>query len=86
MATQEWAVQATLLEKGEVAACPNEPNGDSHGSSVAISGSTVVIGADGGSTGQAFVFRRSGTTWSRQAELTGPRCRGGTGLEREWRP
>jgi hypothetical protein len=39
---------------------------------VAISGSTAVIGADGALMGKAFVFTRSGTTWSRQAELTDP--------------
>jgi hypothetical protein len=67
---QKWAAQATLLPTGEVAACPNEPPYDL-GSSVAISGSTVVIGADAGPNA-AFVFTRSGTTWSRQAELTDP--------------
>jgi hypothetical protein len=67
---QKWAVQATLLPTGEVAACPNEPS-DGLGSSAAISGSTVLIGADYGPT-EAFVFTRSGTTWSRQAKLTDP--------------
>jgi hypothetical protein len=72
---QKWTVQATLLPKGEVAACPNEPPYDL-GSSVAISGSTVVIGADYGRTGAAFVYTRSGTTWSRQAKLTDPHSSG----------
>jgi hypothetical protein len=69
---QKWTVQAALVETGETAACPAEPS-DSFGSSVAISGSTVLIGAGDEPTGQAFVFTRSGTTWSRQAELTDPR-------------
>jgi hypothetical protein len=73
---QKWTVQATLLETGAAAACPAEPS-NSFGSSVAISGSTVLIGAGDGPTGQAFVFTRSGTTWSRQAELTDPHSAGG---------
>jgi hypothetical protein len=43
---------------------------------VAISGSTVVVGApgtpDGSFAGEAYVFTRSGTTWSQQAKLTEP--------------
>jgi nucleoside-specific outer membrane channel protein Tsx len=46
-------------------------SGDDFGSSVAISGSTAVVGADTpNATGAAYVFVRSGTTWSQQAELT----------------
>ena len=49
--------------------------GDSFGRSVAISGDTVVIGShqdDDGDpdSGSAYVFVRSGTTWSQQAKLT----------------
>jgi hypothetical protein len=69
---QKWTVQATLIQTGAAAACSSETNGDGFGSSVAISGSTVVIGADGALIGEAFVFTRSGATWSRQAELTDP--------------
>ncbi|MCZ6739421.1 MAG: PKD domain-containing protein [Actinobacteria bacterium] len=48
---------------------------DRFGVSVAISGDTVVVGAvfddDAGlSSGSAYVFVRSGTTWSEQAKLT----------------
>ena len=39
------------------------------GQSVAVSGNTVVAGAP--STGAAYVFTRSGSTWSQQAKLTG---------------
>ncbi len=44
----------------------------SFGNSVAISGDTVVIGAGGSSSeiGAAYVFVRSGTTWTQQAKLT----------------
>ena len=45
---------------------------DKFGLSVAISGSTAVVGADGknSGTGAAYVFMRSGTAWSQQAKLT----------------
>jgi hypothetical protein len=39
------------------------------GSSVAISGDTVVVGAPGASS--TYVFVRSGTTWTQQAKLVG---------------
>ena len=48
----------------------NTGAGDAFGYSVAVSGDTVVVGApwkDG--TGAAFVFVRSGTTWTQQAYL-----------------
>jgi FG-GAP repeat len=53
--------------------------GDQLGNSVAISGSTAVVGAWGknGGTGAAYVFVRSGTTWSEQAELTASDGAGG---------
>ncbi|TLM72285.1 MAG: tandem-95 repeat protein, partial [Actinobacteria bacterium] len=49
--------------------------GDWFGSSVAVSGDTAVIGAwrdddKGTDSGSAYVFTRSGTTWSQQAKLT----------------
>jgi len=50
--------------------------GDFFGSSVAISGDTALIGAfrddtaAGTDSGSAYVFTRSGTTWSQQAKLT----------------
>jgi len=50
--------------------------GDLFGSSVAISGSTVIVGAPGHTVGSnthqgtAYVFVESGGTWSQQAELT----------------
>ncbi len=49
---------------------------DQFGNSVSISGDTVVVGANfhsvtpNASEGSAYVFTRSGTTWSQQAELT----------------
>ena len=50
--------------------------GDRFGYSVAISGDTVVVGAAydnvgaNGNQGSAYVFVRSGTSWSQQAQLT----------------
>jgi len=47
---------------------------DWFGMAVAIDGDTVVVGApdDGPSVGSAYVFTRSGDTWSQQAKITGP--------------
>jgi len=47
-------------------------DGDALGSAVALSGDTALVAAHGRSTfaGAAYVFTRSGTTWSQQAELT----------------
>jgi uncharacterized protein (DUF2345 family) len=59
-----WKQQAKLSASDGAA-------GDVFGSSVAISGSTAVIGArSANSVGAAYVFVRSGTTWSQQAKLT----------------
>jgi|GEM_PF-1346552 len=60
-----WTQQAELTAS-------DRANGDYFGSSVAISGSTVVVGAQyhNNSAGAAYVFVQSGTTWSQQAELT----------------
>jgi hypothetical protein len=60
-----WSQQAELTASDATA-------GDEFGQSVAINGSTVVIGAysKNSFTGAAYVFARSGTTWSQQAELT----------------
>jgi hypothetical protein len=64
-----WSEQAKLTA-GDGAA------NDLFGHSVAVSGDTAVVGALGddiganSSQGSAFVFTRSGTTWSQQAKLT----------------
>ncbi|MDQ6602554.1 MAG: FG-GAP repeat protein [Chloroflexota bacterium] len=44
---------------------------DQFGKSVAVSGDTVVVGAHGKNkfTGAAYIFTRSGTTWSQQQKL-----------------
>ena len=64
----DWTQQAQLIASDGAAS-------DYFGGSVAISGDTVVVGAygdDGGDAGQgsAYVFARSGTTWTEQAKLT----------------
>jgi hypothetical protein len=62
-----WSQQAKLTA-ADVAA------DNQFGSSVALSGDTVVIGAHldsdaGSSSGSAYVFARTGTTWTQQAKL-----------------
>ena len=49
-------------------------NGDNFGCSVDISGDTIIVGADrhpedDGRPGSAFIFQRSGTTWTQEATL-----------------
>ncbi len=47
--------------------------GDDAGTSVAIDGDTALVGADGVGpffTGAAYVFTRSGTTWTQEQKLT----------------
>jgi hypothetical protein len=63
-----WVFEATLTATGGAA-------GDQFGYSVAISGDTAIVGAavdDVGANnnqGSAYVFTRSGTTWTQQAQL-----------------
>ncbi len=51
----------------------NDPLGDSFGDSVAISGTTIVVGAElkDYGAGRAYVFENSGSAWRQTAELTG---------------
>jgi hypothetical protein len=64
-----WAEQAKLTAS-------DAAENDELGTSVAVSGDTVVVGADGDETpagaaaGSAYVFVRSGVTWAEQAKLT----------------
>ena len=60
-----WSQEARLIPSDGVV-------GDYFGQSVAISGSTLLVGAryKNSETGAAYVFVRSGTTWSQQTELT----------------
>ena len=62
-----WAEQAKLVA--------SDAAGDHFGNSVSLSGDTAVVGAphddDAGSeSGSAYVFVRSGTTWTEEAKLT----------------
>ncbi len=58
-----WSQQAYLKAS-------NTESRDFFGTSVAVSGDTVVVGAElEGSSGAAYIFTRSGTTWSQQAYL-----------------
>jgi hypothetical protein len=64
-----WTQQAKLTGSTVV-------SGDEFGYSVAISGDTIVVGAraesstDDAYNGDAYVFTRSGTTWSQQAKFS----------------
>jgi hypothetical protein len=63
-----WSQQAKLTASDAAAL-------DRFGNSVALSGDTAVVGAQGNDdagteSGSAYVFTRSGTTWSQQAKLT----------------
>ncbi len=63
-----WSQQAKLTSA-------DAAGGDQFGESVAIDGDTVVVGArfdddNGGDSGSAYVFVRSGATWAQQAKLT----------------
>ncbi|MEY3230158.1 MAG: hypothetical protein RL689_245, partial [Planctomycetota bacterium] len=64
-----WIQQAQLTATGGV-------TGDIFGISVSISGNTAIVGAPlrnvgaNASQGTAYVFTRSGSTWSQQAQLT----------------
>src|SRR5215468_5026307 len=59
-----WSEQAKLTPS-------DGAGGDHFGFLLAISGNTVVVGAPGhaAGAGQAYVYVRSGTTWSEQAKL-----------------
>ena len=62
-----WSQQAKI-QSSDIAA------GDKFGSSVSIEGDTVVVGADregagGGNAGAAYVFTRSGTSWTEAKKL-----------------
>ena len=55
--------------------------GDYFGSSVALSGSTALVGAAGHNrTGAAYVFNGAGGTWTQQAELTASDAATGDGF------
>jgi uncharacterized protein (TIGR03437 family) len=59
-----WTQQAKLTPA-------DAAGGDQFGASVSLSGTTAVAGAAGksGSTGAAYVFINSGTSWTQQAKL-----------------
>jgi len=59
----KWSQQAELT-------AADAASGNQFGYSVAMSGSTAVIGSPDSSAGSAYAFVRLGTTWSQQAEMT----------------
>jgi hypothetical protein len=76
---------STWMEQAELVA-PDAGARDGFGSSAAIWGDTVVVGAQwddhagGLDAGSAYVFVRAGTTWSLQAKLTDSEAGAGDGF------
>ncbi len=74
-----WTLQQELT-------AADAAGGDAFGGSVAVSGSTIVIGAPGktclagAKCGAAYVFVWSGATWSQQQELTAADAGAGDGF------
>jgi len=66
-----WSQQAELND-------PDAASGDDFGFAVSLSGDTALVGTPGttldgqGAAGAAYVYTRSGTTWSQQTELNDP--------------
>jgi len=66
-----WTLQSTLIASDGLAS-------DFFGFSVGLSGDVAIVGAHGDDTGTnssqgaAYIFRRSGTTWSQEQKLTDP--------------
>ena len=66
-----WVFEATLTAS-------NGAPGDNFGVSVALFGNTAIVGADQDDVGanfdqgSAYVFTRTGNTWTQQAQLTAP--------------
>ena len=70
-----WVLQAELIAS-------DAASNDYFGWSVSVSGDTAVVGAagdkwEGGNSGSAYIFTRSGSTWTEQAKLTASDAAGG---------
>jgi hypothetical protein len=69
-----WTRSGTTWTQQQRLTASDKATGDEFGSSVAIDGDTCVVGAwnedaGGSNAGAAYVFTRSGTTWSQQQKL-----------------
>jgi FG-GAP repeat protein len=69
------SIDPLLINKHQKLTASDAAEGDFFGVSVAVSGDTIVVGAwdnDGGSenSGSAYVFVRSGVSWTEQQKLT----------------
>lgn len=63
-----WSAEATL----DLSALSQDPPDQVTFGSIALSGATLAIGANGLAGSSVYVFTRSGTTWSQQASLYVP--------------
>jgi hypothetical protein len=68
---------ATWAQQAYIKPSTTQGNAD-FGTSIALSGDTLVVGAPGesSSAGAAYVFTRSGTTWTQQAYVNASNARG----------
>jgi FG-GAP repeat len=69
------SIDPLLIKKHQKLTAIDAAAGDRFGDSVAISGDTIVVGAafdddSGDASGSAYVFVRSGLTWTQEAKLT----------------
>ncbi|HYL37361.1 MAG TPA: hypothetical protein VEV17_15710 [Bryobacteraceae bacterium] len=71
---------ATWIQQSELTAS-DAANGDSFGSSIAVDGGTLLVGASGkGGQGAVYVFAQSGSTWTQQTELVAADAAKGDGF------
>ena len=74
----DWSLQAKLIASDAEAY-------DAFGTSVSISGESVVVGspeddAEGGNSGSAYVFTRTGSSWNEQEKLNSDKQRSNDGF------
>ena len=79
-----WNCTTSAWEQQQVVKGTGSADDDMFGSSVSLSGDSLVVGANyrpgsGGSSGGAYAFSRSGTTWTQFQNITAP-----TGAYARW--
>ena len=78
--TRSGAVDSTWTQQAKIVPA-DAASGDRFGGSVSLLGSTLIAGADGnGLGGAAYIFRRSGSTWSQEQKLVAPDPQSGAGF------
>ena len=64
-----WSATATAQAESKLTASDAAVQ-DSFGESVSVDGDYAIVGASGNDGGSAYIFFRSGTTWTEQDKLT----------------